>query len=333
MTAPGGTQGRRRLLQAGLSAAVGSATGLWSVHTGAAARGVRLVVPAPAGSSLDVVARSVVEPLRELWGLAPWVDNKPGAGGVVGMDVVAKALPDGNTLGLGFNGPMALAPLLMQRMPYEPQRHLVALALATLQPNLLAVPVALPTAHLGEFLGWARRQARGVAYASVGLGSTSHLLMERWRRTVGFDAVHVPYNGSPPAAQALASGEVQALFALEPALAPLVQAGRVRLLASSGARRSRNHPELPTLAEAGAEGLEAHAWNGWFAPAGLPPTQQTQIEADLLAALRDPRSLRLLERAGLQPEAAPASTLAWHVSQERQLWEATVQRLGLRHTG
>ena len=229
---------------------------------------VRVIVPAPAGSSLDVIVRSLSETLKVRWGQPLIVDNKPGAGGNIGMDVVAKAAPDGYTLGIGFNGPIAFAPFMFKKMAYDPAKDLLPIVLTTSQPNVLAVPANHPANNLREFLLWAKSQGNKVSYASVGLGSSSHLSMELLKSTAGFEATHVPFNGSPPAALSVAQGETQAVLATEPALLALVQAGRLKLLAVTSPQRLAARPDLPTVAEAGFPGFDALAWNGLFAPNG-----------------------------------------------------------------
>jgi tripartite-type tricarboxylate transporter receptor subunit TctC len=149
---------------------------------------VRVIVPAPAGSSLDVIVRSLGETLKARWGQPLIVDNKPGAGGTIGMDAVAKAAPDGYTLGIGFNGPIAFAPFMFKKLPYDPVKDLLPIVLTTSQPNVLAVPANHPANNLREFLAWAKLQGNKVSYASVGLGSSSHLSMELLKTTAGFEA-------------------------------------------------------------------------------------------------------------------------------------------------
>ena len=222
---------------------------------------VRVVVPAPAGSSLDVIVRGMGESLKARWGQPLVVENKAGAGGTIGMDAVAKAAPDGYTLGIGFNGPIAFGPFMFKKMPYDPAKDLIAVVLTTSQPNVLAVPANHPASNLREWVSWAKAQAGKASYASVGNGSSSHLSMELLKAAAGFEATHVPFNGSPPAALSVAQGETQALMAVEPALLALVQGGRLKLLAVTSPQRLPARPDLPTVAEAGFPGFEALAWN------------------------------------------------------------------------
>jgi tripartite-type tricarboxylate transporter receptor subunit TctC len=290
---------------------------------------VRVVVPAPAGSSLDIIVRTLGEKLAARWGQPLTVENKAGAGGMLGMDVVAKAAPDGHTLGIGFNGPIAFGPFMYKRMPYDPTKDLVPVVLTTSQPNVLAVNANVPAKTLPEFIAWARTQGDKLSYGSVGNGSSSHLTMELFKGATGIAAVHVPYSGSPPAGTSLAAGETQALFAVAPALLPLVQGGRVKLLGVTSLKRMESMPELPTLAEAGVSGFEALAWNGLFAPAGTPAAVVERINADVNAVLKDPAVRAAFDKQGLvSGGGSPAQFKAW-IEQESRVWGGLIRKNGI----
>ncbi len=291
---------------------------------------VRVVVPAPAGSSLDIIVRTLGERLKDRWKQPLVVENKPGAGGMLGMDVVAKAAPDGYTLGIGFNGPVAFAPYLYKKMPYDPAKHLVPIVLTTAQPNVLAINAAVPAKTVGEFVAWARQQGNKLSHGSLGNGSSSHLTMELFKSVAGFDAVHVPYSGSPPAGQSLAGGDTQALFSVAPALLPLVQAGRIRLLATTSALRLDAMKELPTVAESGYPGFEALAWNGLFAPAATSAEVLQQINHDVNAALNDPGVRESLNRQGLIVGGGSAAEFKTFIDLEARKWGAIIDKVGIK---
>jgi tripartite-type tricarboxylate transporter receptor subunit TctC len=291
---------------------------------------VRVIVPAPAGSSLDVIVRSLGETLKARWGQPLIVDNKPGAGGTIGMDAVAKAAPDGYTLGIGFNGPIAFAPFMFKKLPYDPVKDLLPIVLTTSQPNVLAVPANHPANNLREFLAWAKLQGNKVSYASVGLGSSSHLSMELLKNTAGFEATHVPFNGSPPAALSVAQGETQALLAVEPALLALVQGGRLKLLAVTSPQRLAARPELPTVAEAGFPGFDALAWNGLFAPMGVSAEIVSRINADVNAALADPAVRQILAKQGLIIGGGSAATFKSFIDSESRKWGDIITKAGIK---
>ncbi len=294
---------------------------------------VRIIVPAPAGSSLDIIVRTLGERLKERWKQAIVVENKPGAGGMLGMDVVAKAAPDGYTLGIGFNGPVAFAPYLYKKMPYDPAKHLVPIVLTTSQPNVLAVNAAVPAKTIGEFVAWARQQGDKLSYGSLGNGSSSHLTMELFKSVAGIEAVHVPYAGSPPAGQSLAAGDTQALFSVAPALLPLVQGGRVRFLAVTSARRMEGMSDLPTVAEsgiAGSAGFEALAWNGLFAPAGVSAEILQRINADVNAVMAEPTVREAFAKQVLIPGGGSATEFKAFIDVEARKWGAIIDKVGIK---
>nr|WP_114803381.1 tripartite tricarboxylate transporter substrate binding protein [Pseudacidovorax intermedius] len=291
---------------------------------------VKVVVPAPAGSSLDFIVRTLGNRLSTRWGQPVIVDNKPGAGGMLGMSAVAKAAPDGYTLGIGFNGPIAFAPFMYKQMAYDPVKDLAPIVMTSSQPNVLAVPANHPAKTVQEFVSWARAQPNGVAYGSVGAGSSSHLTMELLRTTAGFEATHVPFNGSPPAGISLASGETQALFTVAPALLPLVASGRIRLLAVTSAKRMEGMEQLPTIAESGYPGFEALAWNGLFSAAGTPAAVIAKVNADVNTALKEPEVQAAFAKQGLVPGGGTPQALASFMAQERSKWGAIIQKTGIR---
>lgn len=291
---------------------------------------VKVVVPAPAGSSLDVIVRGMSETLKTRWGHALVVENKPGAGGTIGMDAVAKAAPDGYTLGIGFNGPVAFGPFMFKKMPYDPAKDLMPVVLTSSQPNVLAVPANHPAQNFKEFVAWAKSQGDKVSYASVGLGSSSHLSMELLKGAAGFEATHVPFNGSPPAALSVAQNETQALLAVEPALLSLVQGGRLKLLAVTSPQRLSARPDLPTVAEAGYAGFDALAWNGLFAPAGTPADVIARINADVNAAMADPAFKQNMLKQGLIIGGGTPAAFKTFIEAETRKWGTIITKANIK---
>lgn len=291
---------------------------------------VRVIVPAPAGSSLDLIARTLADRLRVMWKQPVVIETKAGAGGLIGMDAVAKAPADGYTLGIGFNGPIAFGPYMYARMPYAPARDLLPIVLTTSQPNVLAVQASNPANTLPEFVAWAKKQGNGFSYASVGAGSSSHLTMELFRSAAGIEAVHVPYAGSPPAGLSLAAGDTQALFTVAPALLPLIQGKRVKLIAITSAKRPELMKDLPTVAESGYPGFESLAWNGFFTASGTPPEVVRRINADVNAVLREPAVRELLANQGLVPGGGSPEAFRSFIDSEGRKWGAIIARVGIR---
>jgi tripartite-type tricarboxylate transporter receptor subunit TctC len=292
-------------------------------------KAVRVMVPAPAGSSLDVIVRTLGDKLKDRWKQPIVVDNKAGAGGMLGMDVVAKAAPDGYTLGIGFNGPIAFGPFMYKKMPYDPSKQLLPIVLTTSQPNVLAVNISNPANTLPEFVAWAKKQGDKLSYGSVGNGSSSHLTMELFMASAGLDAVHVPYAGSPPAATSLAAGETQALFTVEPALLPLIQGKRIKLLAATSLKRTEGLKDLPTVVEAGYPGFEALAWNGLFAPAGTPAEVVNRINADVNAVMKEPAVREQLAKQGLIVGGGTPAEFKAFIDSEAAKWGAIIKKVGI----
>ena len=290
---------------------------------------VRLVVPVPAGSSVDIVARLIAEKLGGDLGQTVIVDNKAGAGGTIGTDAVTKAR-DGHTFLLGYNGPITVAPSLFARLPYEPQRDLLPVILAVTQPNVLAVRADLKIASVKELTALAKAQPGKIDYASVGNGSLSHLAMELLKMKSGASMLHIPFNGGPAAALALGRGDVQTLFAAFSNVQPLLRDGKVKLLAVSNARRSAILPDLPTVAEQGYPGFDATTWNGVLAPASTPKAVVTQLNAAIGRILAMPEVKEKLLAAGAEVAGGSPEQFAALIKDETAAWAAVVQGAGIK---
>jgi tripartite-type tricarboxylate transporter receptor subunit TctC len=292
-------------------------------------RPVRFVVAAPAGSSLDALARAIGERLRERIGQPVIVENKPAAGGTVATAEVARAAPDGHTMLLGFNGPLAFGPLLA-KLPYDVAQDLAPVVIASSQPNVLAVNAALPVTNLRELVAYAKLNPRRLSYASVGNGSSSHLNMELLKSVAGFEALHVPFNGSPGAVTATVQGETQLMFAVMQPLQPQIQAGRLRALAVTTAARFPLLPDLPTVAEAGYPGFDALAWNGVMVPAGTPAPVVRRLNAEINAILKEPDVVAGMHAAGFDLIGGSPEDLGDLIRRETRTWAPVIRRLALR---
>ena len=228
---------RRRVLGATAATAMSAAAGATFAQL-ASSKTLRIILTAPPGSSIDVLGRVIADKLRERSGQAVVVENRPAAGGTVGTHEISRATPDGATIGLSFTGPLATAPFLYSKLPYDPVKDLAPVVLVGTAPNVLAVPSALPVNSFKEFLAYARQRPGQLNYASVGNGSASHLSMELLKTEAGLYLVHIPFNGAPPAVQATASGDVQAVMSNPTTLLPVAQTGRIKLLAVTSRARS-----------------------------------------------------------------------------------------------
>jgi tripartite-type tricarboxylate transporter receptor subunit TctC len=291
---------------------------------------VRVVVPAPAGSSLDLIVRAMSDKLATRWGQSVVVENKPGAGGMLGMDQVAKAA-DGHTLGIGFNGPIAFAPFLYRKMPYDPAKDLLPVVMTTSQPNVLAVNADKVSAKtVPEFVAWAKTQGGKLNYSSLGNGSSAHLTMELFLSEAGITATHIPFNGSPPAAMAVAQGEADATFMVAPALLAHVRNNKVRMLAVSSAQRPDSLKELPTLAAAGYPNVESLAWNGLFAAPGTPDAVVARINADVNELLKDAQVKATLDAQGLTAVGGSAADFKRVIDADVKRWGPLINKLGVK---
>ncbi len=323
----------RRLALCALLAGLLATTGTLAQSAGAGgypARPVRFLMTAPAGSSIEVIGRLLAEKLREPLGQPVLVEPRPGAGGTLATDLAAKAAPDGYTMVLAFNGPLSFGPHLYAKLPYDPLRDLAPVILTTSQPNLLVVSAAFPANSVKELVAELRRNPGRYNYASVGNGSSSHLTMELLKATEGLYVVHIPFNGSPPAAASLAANETQLLFAVPTAITPLLQAGRVKAIAVSGTRRYALMPDIPTLAEGGVAKFEALAWNGVLFPAGTPRPVVERMNREMNLALRAPDVRERLNAAGLEPVGGTPEEFAQLIRAESDKWGPIVRRTGAK---
>jgi tripartite-type tricarboxylate transporter receptor subunit TctC len=290
---------------------------------------LRFVVAAPAGSSLDALARVIGERLSDRVGQPVIVENKPAAGGTVATAEVAKAAPDGHTMLLGFNGPLAFAPLL-GKLPYDVAKDLTPVIVTSSQPNVLAVNAELAARSVPELVALARSKSGRLAYASVGNGSSSHLNMELFKSVAGFDALHVPFNGSPPAVTATIQGETQMMFAVMQPLQAQIEAGRLRAIAVTSGKRFALLPDLPTIAEAGYPGFEALAWNGVLVPAGTPRAIVVRLNAEIGGILATPAVVQKMHAAGFDLVGGTPEDFGSLIARETTAWAPVIRKLGLR---
>ncbi len=318
---------KRRTL---LATAALSAAGAIAHAQGWPARPIRMILTAPPGSSIDVLGRLVADKLRDRLGQPVIADNRPQAGGTVGTDAIAKADKDGYTIGLSFTGPLATAQYLYQRLPYDPVRDLAPIVLVGTAPNLLAVNAALPVANFREFVDYVRQRPGQLNYASIGNGSASHLAMELLKTQAGLFIVHIPYNGAPPAVQATAAGEVQAIMSNPTSLMPLISAGRIKALAVTSQSRWVSMKDLPTIAESGFAGFEAIAWNGFVAPAGTPRDVIERMNREINAVLHAADVKPRIEAAGWDVAGGSAESFASFMQTERARWKPVIKRSGAR---
>ncbi|MEN9537863.1 MAG: hypothetical protein RLZZ126_98 [Pseudomonadota bacterium] len=294
---------------------------------------IRFIVASGAGSSLDVIARSMQDKLKDSLGQPVVIENRPQAGGTVATGEVAKSAPDGHTWLLGFNGPVAFAPYLYSKLSYDPLKDLAAVVITTSQPNILAVNAALPVNSTQDLVALLRNNPGKYNFASVGNGSSSHLSMEAFKAATGTFAVHIPFNGGPPAALSTAAGDTQILATVPTLILPQVANGRMKALGVTGKARYSALPNLPTLAESGVKelaGFEAIAWNGVLVAGGTPRPVIDRINAAINAAMKDPTTVQRLKTAGLDSVGGTPEEFAKLIRDDHAKWGPIIQRSGAK---
>jgi tripartite-type tricarboxylate transporter receptor subunit TctC len=294
------------------------------------AKSIRIVVPFPPGGFSDVFARIIGAKMHESWGQQVVVDNRPGAGGNIGADIVAKSPPDGYTLVMGTIGTHAINATLFSRLPYDPIRDFAPVAFVVGADGLLVVHPSLPVKSTKELIALARNKPGALTYASAGAGTTSHLAGELFKSMTKADITHVPYKGNVPAITDLLSGQTTMLFATLPTVLPQVQANRLRPLAVLGSTRSAALPAMPTLAEAGLKGFEVSNWTGVFAPAGTPAAVVTKLNAEIVRVMRLPEVQERLPKQGLTFTPGSPQQFAAFVKSEKDKWGALVRAIGAK---
>jgi tripartite-type tricarboxylate transporter receptor subunit TctC len=297
---------------------------------------IRWIIAAPPGSSLDAIARAMQDKLKDQLGQPIVIENKAQAGGTVGVGEVAKSAPDGHTWVLGFNGPIAFAPFLYSKLSYQPQRDLQAVMITTSQPNVIAVSSNVPANNLPELVALLKSKPGQYNFASVGNGSSSHLTMEYLKALTQSYAVHIPFNGSPPAVLSVVSGDTQILATVPTVISPQIKAGRLKAIATTGLQRYGLLPDVPTVAEAASKGLpalkgfEALAWNGVLVAAGTPRAIVNSINAALNNALKDPQVQERMKAAGLDPVGGTPEQFSKLIADEASKWQPIIVRSGAK---
>ena len=291
---------------------------------------IRLVVPFPAGGATDILAREVAKHLTDAWGQSVVVDNRPGAGGNIGSELVAKAAPDGYTLEMGTVGTHAINASLYSKMPYDHVKDFVPVILVAGVPNVLEVNPALPVNSVQELIAYAKANPGKLNFASSGSGTSIHLSGELFKVMAGVQMMHVPYKGSAPALQDLIGGQVQLMFDNLPPSLPQIKAGKLRALAVTSAARAPALPDTPTVAEAGLPGFEASSWFGVLAPAGTPPEIVNKLNAEIAKWLASPGAKEKLANVGANIAGGTPEDFARHIQAETAKWAKVVKESGAK---
>lgn len=290
---------------------------------------VRFIVPFGPGATPDIIARLIADRLQTKLGATFVVENKPGASGNIGTDVVAKATPDGNTIGISIPGPLAINTLLFSKLPYDPAKDLALITILTTQPSVLAVNANVPAANVAELVALLKREPGKYNFGSIGNGSLSHLAMEAIALKSGAQLVHIPYGSSPQAMTAVIRGDVH--MAVLPAISvlPHAAAGAVRMLAVTSAQRSPLLPEVPTLKEGGID-VEADAWNGLIAPAGTPQPVLAKIHDAVVDVLNEPDVRDKLRTQMMEPVGSTPAEFKARIADEIARWTPVIKAAGVK---
>ncbi|GJG98325.1 tripartite tricarboxylate transporter substrate binding protein [Cupriavidus pauculus] len=289
---------------------------------------IRLVVPFAPGGSTDIVARIIAEPLREELGQTVIVDNRPGAGGNIGGDIVAKAAPDGYTLLMAAAGQIAINPSLYTKMSYDPARDLTAVTMIARDYNMMAVNASLPVKNVREFVAYARAHPDRITFGSPGNGSVAQLAGELMNRSTGLKMQHVPYKGSGPAVADLIAGHITLMIDNMPAIWPHVQSGKLRALAVTSEKRAPGAPDVPTAEEAGLKGYVVPAWKGVMAPANTPRPIVDKLNHALVRVLARPEIRKRLIEQGAEPVGNTPEQFAQQIKTDTAWWAALVKSTG-----
>ncbi len=291
-------------------------------------RSLRLIVPFGAGSTPDVFARIVAEKASQGLKQAIVIENRVGAGGNLGTDVIAKAAPDGYTFGVSITGPLVNNTVLFKSLPYDPFKDLAPITFGVHQPNVIAVAPSLNVNNMQELFALLKKNPGKYNYASIGAGSLSHLSMELIKAKTGTFIVHIPYASSPAAVTSVIAGDTQIASLAPLAIMPQVQAGRLKALAISTPQRSPLLPNIPTFREAGILDVEATAWIGVVAPAKTPPAIIERLNREFTAAMQDPAVAEKLRAQYMDPRPNSPAEFAAFMQEELKRWGPVIRRSG-----
>ena len=289
---------------------------------------VRLVVPQAAGGGTDTFARAIGQKLSERWGQPVVIENKAGAGGVVGTDFVAKSPPDGYTLLVTYEGSQAINQSLYEKLPFDSLRDFYPIATIAVTPFILIVGPRVEAKTLKEFISFARANPDKMSYGSAGNGSVNHLLGEMLKTAADIHLVHVPYKGASAAIADVIGGHIDAAFASVPSVISSVQSNVVRALAVSSAKRIAIAPDIPTIAEAGFEKFDVNPWWGILAPAGMSPSMASKINADVGEILKTPEMEEVLAKQGATPLISSPEAFRDLLAQDIEKWRVVVKASG-----
>jgi len=296
------------------------------------ARPIRIIVPQAPASGPDIMARQVAQKLTESWGQQVIVDNRPGANGIIGMEAVAKSKPDGYTLVMSVPSALTMNPYVYKQLPYDTFRDFVAITQTATNTFGLVVNPALPAKSVRELVALGKGRPGQLNYGSFGIGNQTHLAAELFSAATGLKTVHVPYKGQTPAVTELVAGQVSFMFTPMPGAASMVDAGRLRLLATCGEKRDAIFTNAPTMIEAGFPAVVITGWSGLLAPAGTPADVVNRLQAEIARHILAPELKEAMRKQGAEPVASTPQQFAAFIKSEAQKWSQVIKRAGLEYT-
>lgn len=293
-------------------------------------RTVTIVSPYQAGGTSDVIVRVLAQTLGDMWGKTVVVENRPGANGAIGVNMVTQAPPDGHTLLAVASSALVLNPIFYPKLTYDVQRDLAPITRTGVVANVLVVNPSVAATSVAELIALAKAKPGGLTYASQGTGSNGHVIGELFKLRTGVDMLHVPYKGSAPAVKDLLGGHVQVMFDNLPSVLTHVKAGTLRGLAVTTADRNRALPDLPTITESNVPGFDASAWFAVLAAKATPDALRARIEKDIATALTSPAARQKLEAAGIDVAGDGSAALGSRIDRETQMWRDVIGRAGIK---
>ena len=291
-------------------------------------RPVRIVVPSPPAGGTDIIARVMAENFSKVFKQQFFVENRPGAGNMIGIESVARAANDGYTF-LMTASTLSLNSVLYKKVSYDPVKDFAPITLAAKAPNVLIVNPSVPAKTLTEFIALAKSQPGKLTYGTPGIGTSPHMCMELFKSMAGVDLQHIPYRGTVPALTDVMSGQISGMFSTALSAKPQIEAGKVRAFGVSTASRSGSMPDIPSIAEAGLPGYEAVQWYGFLAPAGTPAAIITQIHAESMKALNSAEMKEKLANDGAEPSPTTPEAFATHIRDELEKWRKVAKAAGI----
>lgn len=294
------------------------------------AKPVRMIVHFPPGGPTDIVARAVAQKLTDAWGQQFIIDNRPSAGGIIGVELVARAVPDGHTLLFGTGGSMAIMPALGTKLPYDVVKDFAPISLVVINPQILVFHPSFPPNSVKDLIAYAKTRPGAINYASVGPGSPQHLGVEMLKSMTGIDLVHIPYKGTAPAMTDVLAGQIPLMFNSMPTVLQHIKGGKLKGIAVGSAKRSPAMPDTPTVAESGVPGFDYVTWYGMFAPAATPRPVITKLNAEVVKILSEREVSQRLAVQGADPSPSTPEQLGRYMQEEQNRWRKVIKSANLK---